>query len=361
VIPFELFGNSWQSWAVAFGLALGVFGLALLIRRLIVLRLAPRAERTETPLDDFAVVLARRTRRVLLLAVTLRLGALAVRLPLRLERALVTVAVIAIFLQAALWVSAAIDFWIDRRQRRTGFDPASATTLNALKFLGKLILGAVLALAALDALGVQVTALIAGLGVGGLALALATQNILGDLFASLTILIDKPFVLGDSIQVDDLSGSVESIGMKTTRIRSTSGEQLIFSNGDLLKSRLHNFGRMAERRVALSFSVALETPAAVLAAIPARLEAIVAVQSDLRFDRAHVKAIGRFGIEIELVYFVVGSNMNLHMDRQQAVLLAVLEDFAAHGIRLPAPPTAPTLPPDQAPGSRGARTIGGEA
>ncbi|MEP7011250.1 MAG: mechanosensitive ion channel domain-containing protein [Acidobacteriota bacterium] len=356
MIPFEPFGNSWQSWSAALGLALGVFGLALLIRRLIVVRLAPRAERTETPFDDFAVVLARRTRRILLLAVTLRLGALAVHLPLRLERVLGTVAVIAIFLQAALWVSAAIDFWIDRRQKRTGFDPASATTLSALKFLGKLILGAVLALAALDALGVQVTALIAGLGVGGLALALATQNILADLFASLTILIDKPFVLGDLIQVDDLSGSVESIGLKTTRIRSTSGEQLIFSNGDLLKSRLHNFGRMAERRVALTLSVALDTPPAELGAIPARFQAIVAGQSDLRFDRAHVTAIGRIGIEIELVYFVIGSNMNLYMDRQQAVLLAVLEDFAAHGIALPAPPVVrpePPESPDQAPGSHG--------
>lgn len=371
LIPSDLFGNPWQSWAVASGIAVAVFCLALLVRRLIVLRLAPRAERTGTPLDDFAVVLARRTRRVLLLAVALDLGAAVVRLPFRLGRVLDTVAVIAIFLQAALWVSAAIDFWVDRRQRRTGFDPASATTLSALKFLGKLILGAVLALAALDALGVQVTALIAGLGVGGLALALATQNILSDLFASLTILIDKPFVLGDSIQVDDLSGSVESIGLKTTRLRSTSGEQLIFSNGDLLKSRLHNFGRMSERRVALPFAVALDTPAVELAAIPARLQAIVVGQSDLRFDRAHLKAIGRFGIEIELVYFVIGADMNLHMDRQQAVLLAVLEDFAAHGIALSAPPAwpapsiAPSGPSDgavrgdrsdqtQAPGSRGA-------
>lgn len=356
-IPSDLFGNPWQSWAAALGLALAVFGLALSIRRLIVLRLAPRAERTETPLDDFAVVLARRARRLLLLAVALRLGAFAVRLPLRLERVLDTVAVIAIFLQLALWISAAIDFWIDRRQRRMGFDPASATTLSALKFLGKLILGAVLALAALDALGVQVTALIAGLGVGGLALALATQNILGDLFASLTILIDKPFVLGDAIQVDHLSGTVESIGLKTTRIRSTSGEQLIFSNGDLLKSRLHNFGRMTERRVALVFAVSFDTPAAELAALPGRMERNVAGQSDLRFDRAHVRAIGTYGIEIELVYFVVGADMKLHMDRQQAVLLAALEDFAAHGVALSAPPApagrpAPTS--DQAPGSRGA-------
>ncbi len=358
VIPTELFGNPWQSWAAALGLTLFAFGLALLIRRLLVSRLAPRAERTETSLDDFAVVLARRARRLLLFAGALRIGVLAVHLPPRLEGFLDTVAVIAVFLQLALWTSAAIDFWIDRRQKRAGFDPAAATTLSALKFLGKLILCAVLGLAALDALGVQVTALIAGLGVGGLALALATQNILGDLFASHTILIDKPFVLGDAIQVDQLSGTVESIGLKTTRIRSTSGEQLIFSNGDLLKSRLHNFGRMTERRVALVFPLSYDTPAADLAALPARLEKIVAEQSDLRFDRAHVRAIGINGIEIELVYFVVGAGMLLHMDRQQAVLLAALEDFAAHGIALSAPPAPaagrPAPPPVQPPGSRGA-------
>lgn len=356
-IPTEWFGNPWQSWAAALGISLFAFGLALLIRRLIVSRLAPRAERTETSLDDFAVVLARRARRLLLLAVAIRLGALAVHLPPRLERVLDAVAVIAVFLQLALWTSAAIDFWIDRRQKRAGFDPAAATTLGALKFLGKLGLCALLGLAALDALGVKVTALIAGLGVGGLALALATQNILGDLFASLTILIDKPFVLGDALQVDSLSGTVESIGLKTTRLRATSGEQLIFSNGDLLKSRLHNFGRMTERRVALVVSLSFDTPAAELAALPGRLRAIVEGQSDLRFDRAHVRAIGTVGIEIELVYFVLGAGMMLHMDRQQAVLLAALEDFAAHGLALAVPPGMPdrtaTLP-DQAPGSRGA-------
>lgn len=356
-IPTELFGNSWQSWAAALGLTLFAFGLALAIRRLIASHLALSADRSETPLDDFAVVLARGARSLLLLAVALWLGALAVHLPHRLERVLDAVAVIAVFLQMALWTSAAIDFWIDRRQKRTGFDPAAATTLSALKFLGKLILCATLGLAALDALGVQVTALIAGLGVGGLAIALATQNILADLFASLTILIDKPFVLGDAIQVDSLAGTVESIGLKTTRIRATSGEQLIFSNGDLLKSRLHNFGRMTERRVALVFPLSFDTPAADLAALPARLEAIVAGQGDLRFDRAHVRAIGALGIEVELVYFVAGAGMLLHMDRQQAVLLGALEDFAAHGLVLSAPPGSPSRPAAptvQAPGSRGA-------
>ncbi len=344
-MPHELFGNPWQSWATASGVAIAVFAGALLVLRLTARRFGDLARRTETQIDDFAVVIVGKTRRFLVLVVALDLGALALRLPLNAERALDTSAVVALFLQVALWAGAALDFWVDQRQKKSGVDPASATTLGVLKFIGKLVLGAVLLLAALEALGVKVTTLIAGLGVGGVALALATQNILGDLFASLTILIDKPFVLGDAIQVDDLAGTVESIGLKTTRVRSVSGEQLIFSNGDLLKSRLHNFGRMAERRVALSLGVGLGTPAEALKALPARLEAVVGALSDLRFDRAHVKAIGAAGIEIELVYFVLRPDMRLHMDRQQSVLLAVLEDFAAHGIELPTPPIARGAPP----------------
>ncbi len=312
----------------------------MLIRWTTVRRLGEIAKRTETLIDDFTVVIARRTRPVLVCAVALHLGASALDLPARAERILEAISIIALFLQLILWSALAIDFWIDQRQRRSESDPASATTLSALKFLGKLVLGAVLGLVALDSLGVQVTTLIAGLGVGGLAIALATQNILADLFGSLTILIDKPFVLGDTIRVDDLIGSVEEVGLKTTRVRSLSGEQLIFSNGDLLKSRLRNYGRMKERRVPLSLKVALATPPQELAAIPARLQSIVEREDDVRFDRAHVKAIGLLGIELEVIYYVTKPEYLLHMDRQQAILLAALEDFAAHGINLPSTPTA---------------------
>ena len=134
-------------------------------------------------------------------------------------------------------------------------------------------------------LGVDITALVAGLGIGGIAVALALQNILGDLFASLSITLDRPFVVGDFLIVGDFLGTVEYIGIKSTRLRSLSGEQIIMANADLLGSRVRNYGRMAERRVVFTINVTYETTAEVLERIPALIREIVAAQPGTRFDR----------------------------------------------------------------------------
>ena len=201
--------------------------------------------------------------------------------------------IVALLVQAALWADALLDFAVARSaDGRKEADPASATTLGALGFLGRLAIWTAAVLLVMANLGINVTALVAGFGIGGVAVALAAQNILGDLFASASIVLDKPFVLGDFIVVDDKSGTVEHIGLKTTRLRSLSGEQLIFSNADLLKSRIHNYQRMSERRAALSINVAYGTPYEKLAAIPAMLREAVESQPQARFDRAHFARLG---------------------------------------------------------------------
>jgi small-conductance mechanosensitive channel len=184
----------------------------------------------------------------------------------------------------------------------------------------------------LDNLGVNVTALVTGLGVGGIAVALAVQNVLGDLFASLSIVLDKPFVLGDFVVVDDLLGSVEHIGLKTTRLRSLWGEQVVFSNSDLLKSRLRNFGRMAERRVSLDIGVTYQTPRAVLQAIPAIIREAIEEQVATRFDRSHFKGFGDSALTFESVYYVLSPDYNRYMDIQQAINLRIYERFESQGI-----------------------------
>ena len=189
----------------------------------------------------------------------------------------------------------------------------------------------------LDNLGYNVTALIAGLGVGGVAVALAVQNILGDLFASLSILFDKPFVVGDFLIVDEHMGSVEHVGLKTTRVRSLSGEQLIFSNSDLLKSRLRNYGRMYERRVAFQTGVTYETPREKLKLIPGIMRAAIEAQQKTRFDRSHFAAYGDFSLNFETVYYVLGPDYNLYMDIQQAINLQIHEQFEAAGIEFAYP------------------------
>jgi small-conductance mechanosensitive channel len=168
-------------------------------------------------------------------------------------------------------------------------------------------------------------------------LALALQNVLSDLFASLSIVFDKPFVLGDSISVNDLSGTVESIGLKTTRLRGAGGEQIVLANGELLKSRIHNWQRMSERRVVLAFGVPRETPAEVVAEVPGRIRGIVEAQPRVRFERAHFKGFGESSLDFEAVYWISSPNYELYMDRQQAVNLALLKTLQEEGIGLAVP------------------------
>ncbi len=204
----------------ALGIAAAVFVVLLAVRQLLVHRLAKNAERTATGIDDFVVELARRTQILLMAVVSLYLGSLYLSLPPRQGLTLKGAAQVAVFLQAALWGSVAIDFWLARQRRRLEHDATSIALAGILRFVAKLVLWAVLLLAALDNLGVDVTTLVAGLGIGGIAVALALQNVLGDLLASLSIVLDKPFVIGDTISVDDMTGTVENIGLKTTRLRA---------------------------------------------------------------------------------------------------------------------------------------------
>jgi small-conductance mechanosensitive channel len=210
-------------------------------------------------------------------------------------------------------------------------------SLKVLSVALRLALWSVIVLLALQNLGVDVTALVATLGVGGVAVALAAQGILGDVFASIFMVIDKPFVLGDFLIVGDFLGSVEDIGMRTTRIRSLSGEQLIFSNNDLLRTRIRNYGRMYERRVVFSLGVTYQTPRTKLEAIPGIIREAIEAQDKTRFDRAHFQKYGDFALVFESVYYVLEPDYTLYMDIQQAINLRVHRRFEEEGIEFAYP------------------------
>jgi small-conductance mechanosensitive channel len=333
----EILDNPVRDWIVAAAVAAGLLLLLLLIQRLIVRRLGAIAQRTETVADDFFVELVRRTRRLLLLVVVLWLGSLTLSHTGKIEGLLRTAAVLAVFLQVALWALTSINFWVDHtRRKRLASDAASVTLIGAAGFMGKVAVWSFLLLVILDNFGVNVTTLIAGLGVGGIAVGLALQNILGDLFASVSIVLDKPFVIGETIQVGDFVGTVESIGLKTTHVRSLSGEQIIFPNGDLLQSRIRNHARMGDRRVVLSFGVTYDTPVEKVAALPALLRGIIEPLEQLRFDRAHFARLGAAALEFEAVYYVLSTDFKLHMERQQQILLALMHRLREEGIELAA-------------------------
>jgi small-conductance mechanosensitive channel len=173
--------------------------------------------------------------------------------------------------------------------------------------------------------------------VGGVAVALALQNVLGDLFASLSIALDKPFVVGDRLGIDTFIGNVEHIGIKTTRLRSETGEQIILSNADILKSRVRNFGRAQEQRTLANIRVTYETPPDKLQEIPKLLESIVREQANARFDRCHQKSLGEAALHFELSYFVRQPSLNSLLDLQQAVNFRILDEFRRLGVEFDYP------------------------
>ncbi len=265
-------------------------------------------------------------------------GSAVITLPAVVTTVLRAATIIALLVQGGIWASATISFLLERyRQRKLKADPAGVTTMNALGFLARLGLWAVVLLLVLDNLGVNITALVAGLGVGGIAVALATQSVLSDLFASLSIVLDKPFVVGDFLIIGDFLGSVEHVGLKTTRLRSLSGEQLVFANADLLGSRIRNYGRMFERRVVFKIGVTYETPRDKLEKVPRIIRDAVEGQEKTRLDRSHFSAYGDFALTFESVYYVLEPDYNLYMDIQQAINFRIHEAFEQEGIEFAYP------------------------
>jgi small-conductance mechanosensitive channel len=329
------YGNTVQRWLIAISVVLVVGLLLLLVKRILAGRIDRLAAKTHQTWPTFVRGLLDRTRTWFLLLVAIYCGSLVLSLPDDVLALVRSIAIVGLLLQAALWGNTLLNFAVIHFTRqRMATDAASATTISVLGFLGKLALWTIVVLVALDNLGVNVTALVAGMGIGGIAVALAAQNILGDLFASLAIMLDRPFVLGDSIAIEGFSGTVENIGVKTTRLRSVSGEELIFSNSDLLKGRIRNFKRMSERRV--QFSVKLKTGIAPeqIAAVPQRLREIVESQGPVRFDRAHFRGLEASGLQFEVVYFVLTPGFNQSLDIQQAVNLAIMAQLEVQQIKV---------------------------
>lgn len=338
ILEWQFYHNSLEAWLVA-GIAFAVIAAVLVIvRTILARRLEKIAARTATTADDAIVDLLRRTRYFFILTAAVAGAAIFLDLPTRALAVGHLLGTIALILQIAIWGNGLITFWFrNYAERKADTDLSSRTTIAAFSFVARVILWVMLALVALDRLGFNVTTLITGLGVGGIAIALAVQNVLGDLFAALAIVLDKPFVVGDTISVDNFTGTVEHIGLKTTRIRNLSGEQVIFSNADLLKSRIRNFKRMQERRVVFNTGVSYDTPPDVIARIPSMLREAVEAQQQVRFDRSHFTVFGDSALQFETVYFVLTSDYLVYANTNHAVNLAILRRFADQGIEFAYP------------------------
>ena len=338
ILDFRFMENTGEQWLMAAGVALLFYIVFFIVKPVVRARLSRLAERTETHWDDAVLELLANTKSLALLIFALFFGSLVLTLTDKVRTIIVSVTLIALILQGGLWASQLLQYWLKRAmERRRKEDPGSVAALNVSSWVGRLIVWSVVLLLILDNLGINITALVAGLGVGGIAVALAVQNILGDLFASLSIVLDKPFAVGDFIIIDDYLGSVENVGLKTTRLRSLSGEQLVMSNADLLSSRIRNYGRMYERRIVFNLGVTYQTPRDKLKKIPGIIRQAVEGQDKTRFDRSHFKGYGDFALDFETVYYVLEPDYNVYMDIQQAVNLAIHERFEQETIEFAYP------------------------
>lgn len=327
------FGNAAWQWIVAGAVALGILFALLLLRRIARKQYARMAA---TPQDEFLELplhVASRTTTVFLLIAAIFLGLETLALPAKAARVLLTIFTIVSCWQIGLWATTAVLSAIERKQRKTlAVDRAAAGTFTLIGFMARVTIWALVLMLTLDNLGVEIKPLLAGLGIGGIAVALAAQNILGDLFASLSITLDRPFVLGDSLQVDDFSGTVEYIGVKSTRLRSVNGEQIIIPNSNLLASRIRNQTRATERRVVFTINVGQETPLAQLQKIAGLIRKLIESHPDVRFDRSHFAKISAASFDFEAVYIVRTTDYNRHMDILQEINLKLIEAFEKEGI-----------------------------
>ncbi len=328
---------AWQNWLVAIGVAVAAYilmhsAIGWARRRIARLNEGSHADR---PYAEIISATLGSTSSFIIALTALLIGLTVLDLPTQWDLRVRHLWFITLGIQVVIWVDHAMTVSARRYFRTTSVDPnAPATVAHTLVIWAlKTTLWTVFLLAVLANLGINISAFVASLGIGGIAIALAAQNVLGDLFASLSIAVDKPFEVGDAIAVNNVSGSVERVGLKTTRIRADSGEQIVISNTDLLKNTVRNYKRMATRRVAFPLLLDPATPAKVARELPAKLRAIVESQDKVRFDRAHLKTVTQDALEFEVVYFVLEPGYGKFMDTQQQVLLSALETLEELGVR----------------------------
>ncbi len=339
ILQESLLGRPASDW-IAASAALCVIAFGVPVVRGIIRRRAGEVKNTPRTVRELVAALNARWLRLTTLVIAAAVAAFMLRPDERLGTVVRIALIVVLSVQLIRLFPVVIDWVIARLSGVERTEDASRSltgTLTGLRWLVMLVVYSVILLLALQNMGINVTAMIAGLGVGGIAVALAVQNILGDLFGSLTIALDRPFVVGDFIVVGSEMGTVEHVGLKTTRVRSLSGEQLVFSNSDLLASRIRNFKRMKERRVVFGFGVVYGTGPEKLRTASAIVRAAVEAQKTARFDRCHFFRFGTSSLDFEVVYYVDSPDFNAYMDVQQAIHLAIVDEFRKAGITFALP------------------------
>ncbi len=337
ILGYEFYHNRISDYLLCLAIFAGGVFLVGIVKALLTRRLKSRAAATPTHLDDFVLERIRRTGVPLAYLGVAEASLRVLTLTPHLERIVNVAGIVLMAILGTLFAVALVRFGVMEYVRKQGEDPSRDRVLKAAGSLLNILAWGAGLLFMLDNLGFKITTVMAGLGIGGIAVALAAQAILGDLFSYFTILFDRPFEIGDYIVVGDHMGTIERFGIKTTRIAGLGGEQIIVSNKDLTDSRVRNFKRMTKRRAVFRLGVTYQTPAEKLREIPGIVADIFGGIDGATLDRVHFFSYGDFSLIYEIVYYVDGNDYTKYMDIQQAANLRIYEEFEKRKIEFAYP------------------------
>ncbi len=333
----SFFNNTVQSYLVFAAIfVLGMLAVRIL-KSIVIHRLKEWAKKTATTIDDFLIQSIDKKLIPLLYFAVIYLAAKSLNLSPATVRIIDVLGVILITFIGIRFLILLFSYVLEAHWLKKETDEATKRDVKGLMPVIKVIIWIVGIIFLLDNLGFEINTVIAGLGIGGIAVALAAQALLGDLFSYFSILFDRPFKIGDFIIIGDYMGSIEHIGIKTTRVRSLGGEQLVFSNTDLTNSRVRNYKKMEKRRVVFKLGVTYQTPNQKLKEIPGILTDIIKNIDNAVIDRAHFSSYGDFSLNFEVVYYVSSGDYNKYMDIQQEINFAINEEFEKRGIEFAYP------------------------
>jgi len=337
IFDHVIFGNTILSYLTALGMFTVGMAIVYVFKRYVLRRLKKWAAATDTTIDDLLVNIVHKMFVPVFYFAVFYLALHTLALSEAFQQGLKTAAILLLTVLVARAVVSAINYGIRSHMKGAAESHAGEKQLKGISGLVSFAIWMLALMFMLDNLGVKISAVVAGLGIGGIAVALAAQAVLGDLFSYFVIFFDKPFEIGDFITVDEKLGVVEHVGIKTTRIRALSGEILVFSNTDLTNSRVHNFKKMERRRAVFKLGVTYQTSAEKLRAIPPMVKAIVEAQQETTYDRGHFASYGDSSLNFEFVYYVTGADYAKYMDVQQAINLDIFESFAKQAIEFAYP------------------------
>lgn len=333
----EYYGNTVQNYLITLGIIIGGLLLLRLFRKSILKRIKVWTSKTETKLDDYLISGIEKFGLPIFNFIIIYFALQYLTFSVRVDKLIHNAMVVVFAFYAVRMLSSFVQLSLEAFIKSKEDGEEKIKQLGGIMLIVNGLLWCIGLLFIFNNLGFDVTAIIAGLGIGGIAIALAAQNILGDLFNYFVIFFDRPFEVGDYITVDDKKGTVEYIGLKTTRLKSITGEQLVFSNSDLTNSRIHNFKRMERRRIVFTFGVIYQTTSQQLEKIPTILKGIIETKEGVAFDRAHFQKFSASSLDYEIVYFVETSEYNHYMDLQQKINIEIFNAFAAEGIQFAYP------------------------